>query len=48
MKLKKAHYIRAGLTVGLSKKETMLAPLGEILDLMKLYADAHGLNRENE
>ena len=42
----RAHYVRMGVTSGLSKKETLLATPGEVGDLWELYLKAHGMKRK--
>ena len=38
----RAHYIRMGAVSGLSAKETILAPPGELFDIFELYLQANG------
>lgn len=42
-KMTRAHYLRMGTLCGLSAKETMLLPVGLVLDLWELYVMAHSV-----
>jgi len=37
-----------GTTSGLSRKETLLSPPGEVFDIFELYLRAHGVKQEKE
>jgi hypothetical protein len=44
----RAVYIRAGLRSGLSIKETLLLPVGIVMDLSELYMREKGLKPEKD
>lgn len=46
--MRRAHYLRIGMLCGFSRKETLLAPPGEIWDVWELYLQAHGRKRKVE
>lgn len=44
----RAHYIRMGTACGLSMKDVLLSPPGEVDDLWELYLRAHGVKRNRD
>ena len=42
----RAHYIRMATASGISVKEALLMPPGEVLDVFELYARANGLREK--
>lgn len=46
--MSRAAYLRMGLANGLSIRETLMLPPGELLDLWDAYLASHGVKRERE
>ena len=44
----RAEYLREAIAAGLSLKDALLMPPGEVADLFELYLRAHGVRRRAE